>query len=90
MPLPEVLQRVPFPVIASPMFIISTPKLVTCIATSLASTSLVDTTISYSGCALPAKSSISLLGSVSLLLSAVRCRVPLTPLSLVLLTLWVA
>lgn len=28
MPLPEVLKRVPFPVIASPMFIISTPKLV--------------------------------------------------------------
>jgi len=28
MPLPPVLQRVPFPVIASPMFIISTPKLV--------------------------------------------------------------
>lgn len=28
MPLPEVLKRVPFPVIASPMFILSTPKLV--------------------------------------------------------------
>jgi nitronate monooxygenase len=28
MPLPEVLQRVPFPVIASPMFIVSTPRLV--------------------------------------------------------------
>ncbi len=28
MPLPEVLKRVPFPVIASPMFIISNPKLV--------------------------------------------------------------
>ena len=28
MPLPDVLQRVPFPVIASPLFIISNPKLV--------------------------------------------------------------
>ena len=28
MALPEALQRVPFPVIASPMFIISTPRLV--------------------------------------------------------------
>ena len=28
MALPEVLKRVPFPVIASPMFIVSTPKLV--------------------------------------------------------------
>ena len=28
MPLPSVLQRVRFPVIASPMFIVSTPKLV--------------------------------------------------------------
>ncbi|MFZ4552572.1 MAG: NAD(P)H-dependent flavin oxidoreductase [Aquabacterium sp.] len=34
MPLPSVLQRVPFPVIASPMFIISTPKLVIAQCTS--------------------------------------------------------